>query len=109
MTLDFGAKSRIEANLVSVLGDALGRDGEEDVSGVYLVDGKNKKKHLPVRYRDPTNPKAGLVCLCSRARLGVAGGQTGYLNATFAAPPEDVTSVDVHIPHVGTFKDVPIS
>ncbi|MQA79790.1 MAG: hypothetical protein GEV10_15135 [Streptosporangiales bacterium] len=77
------------------------------MSGVYLVDGKNKKKHLTARYRDPAHPTSGMHCLCSGTR-GVAGGQTLYLNATFAAPPDDVTSVDVAIPHVGTFKDVAI-
>jgi hypothetical protein len=30
-------------------------------------------------------------------------------SATFAAPPPDVTAVDVYIPHAGTFKNVPIS
>lgn len=106
VTLDFGAKNETDA--LSTFGDDLGRGGASNVSGVYLVDGKNKKKHLPATYRDPAHPGTGTHCLCTNTR-GVAGGQTFYLNATFAAPPDDITSVDVTIPHVGTFKDVPIT
>lgn len=106
VTLDFGAKN--ETDELSTFGDDLGRGGASNVSGVYLVDGKNKKKHLPATYRDPAHPTSGMHCLCTRTR-GVAGGQTFFLNATFAAPPDDVTSVDVTIPHVGTFKNVAIS
>lgn len=49
-------------------------------------------------------------CLCTSNMdsAGISPGETMAFSATFAAPPKDVAAVDVHIPHAGTFTDVPI-
>ncbi|WP_157547791.1 hypothetical protein [Nonomuraea candida] len=73
------------------------------VDGVFLVDVKNAKKHLVALDSEGK-------CVCSRIEsLFLKQDDTAVFSATFAAPPADVTSVDVHIPNVGTLADVPIS
>ncbi|WP_378784632.1 hypothetical protein ACFMQL_04185 [Nonomuraea fastidiosa] len=73
------------------------------VDGVFLVDVKNAKKHLVAVDSEGK-------CVCSRIQaLFLKKDDTAVLSATFAAPPPDVTTVDVHIPNVGTLSDVPIS
>lgn len=50
-------------------------------------------------------------CLCSSnlSASFVDEDKSLLLNTRFAAPPEDVESVTVQIPHFGTFDDVPLS
>src|SRR5699024_3598932 len=50
-------------------------------------------------------------CLCSSNLSGsfVDEDKSLLLNTRVAAPPEDVESVTVQIPHFGTFDDVPLS
>ncbi|TDD23995.1 hypothetical protein [Nonomuraea diastatica] len=73
------------------------------VDGVYLVDVRNAKKHLVA-----LDSEGG--CVCSRIEaLFLKQDQSAVFSATFAAPPADVGSVDVHIPNVGTLANVPIS
>lgn len=107
VTLQFGLKnSTKDLNLTSgswLRGSPFSRTGENDVSGVYLVDGKNKKKYEPAVF--------GQNCMCS-ANLDerqAGPGQTIYLNATYAAPPEDVTTMDVNFPNFGTLTKIPVS
>lgn len=102
VTLEFGLRSTgeepISANYLLSPNYAT-----DDVSGVYLVDGQNKKKYLPAR--------AGDECICS-SRLhqhGVGAGHTQYLYATYGAPEDGVRSVDITFPHFGTLKDIKIS
>ncbi|MEU6720128.1 hypothetical protein ABZ897_52460 [Nonomuraea sp. NPDC046802] len=72
------------------------------VDGVFLVDVKNAKKHLVA-----LDSEGG--CVCSRIEsLFLKQDQTAVFSATFAAPPADVGSVDVHIPNVGTLANVAI-
>ncbi|GAA2887089.1 hypothetical protein [Nonomuraea rubra] len=73
------------------------------VDGVFLVDVKNAKKHLVALDSEGR-------CVCSRIEaLFLKQDQKAVFSATFAAPPADVGSVDVHIPNVGTLANVPIS
>ncbi|GIH78403.1 hypothetical protein [Planobispora longispora] len=72
------------------------------VDGVFLIDTKNAKKHLVALDSDNT-------CVCSRiGSLFLKEGESAAFSATFAAPPDDVTSMDVHIPNAGTLADVPL-
>ncbi|GGS72122.1 hypothetical protein GCM10010156_33700 [Planobispora rosea] len=72
------------------------------VDGVFLVDTRNAKKHLVALDSDN-------ACVCSRiGSLFLKEGESAAFSATFAAPPEGVTSMDVHIPNVGTLADVPL-
>ena len=78
--------------------------GLASVDGIFIVDEVNKKKY-------PVARDANKRCLCS-ASLGstdVARGQTVTLSATFGAPPSNVKAVNVSIPHVPTFANVPLS
>jgi len=72
--------------------------------GVALIDPEGRKKYLVAR--DSTGR-----CVCS-VDLGsafVAEDTPASLEATLTAPPEDVTTVNVFVPGVKTFTDVPIS
>lgn len=71
--------------------------------GIQLVDGKNAKLYLVA------SDGAG-QCLCTRDLrfLTLKEGAQVILSATFAAPPADVTTVDVIVPSFGTVKDVPV-
>jgi hypothetical protein len=72
------------------------------VDGVFLVDVKNAKKHLVAVDSEG-------ACVCSRvSSLFLKQDESAVFSATFAAPPADVGSVDVHIPNVGTLANVPI-
>ena len=76
--------------------------GGDSLDGIYLIDSTNRKKYLVGR--DSNN-----ACLCD-SDLGngfVGSGAPLLLSATFGAPP--VNSVDVFVPHYGTFAGVPIS
>lgn len=101
VTLDLGLRNTGGENLSA--GTLFSRDGfENDISGIYLVDGENKKTYLPASY--------GGECVCSSwlQTQGVAPGQTQHLSATYGAPPAEVNSVNIKVPHVGTFRDIKI-
>ena len=71
--------------------------------GLQLVDGKNAKLYLVA-----SDGKG--QCLCSRSLSSSFLSESAPLliSATFAAPPADVTQVDVRIPAFGTVKNVPV-
>lgn len=79
---------------------------ENDVTGVYLADRKRGKVYLPARFKLGHGVQE---CACSYGYVFAMPGQTQYLYATYAAPPRSTARVDVHVPHVGTFKGIPIS
>ncbi len=71
--------------------------------GIQLVDGKHAKVYLVA------SDGQG-ICLCSRGLNGAFApkGRPFIVSATFAAPPSDVTAVDVRIPTFGTVRNVPV-
>jgi hypothetical protein len=72
--------------------------------GVALIDPNARKKYLVAR--DSTGR-----CVCS-TDLGSAFVEEDApvnLQATLAAPPDTVTTVDVVVPNVKTFTGVPIA
>ncbi len=71
--------------------------------GVYVLDPAAGTRHL-VAYDSEGQ------CVCSTAlnRGGPEVGGALTLSATFAAPPESTTTVDVVIPTVGAFTAVPL-
>jgi hypothetical protein len=78
--------------------------GADSLDGISLIDTKNRKRYLVGRDADGR-------CVCD-GDLGngfVSSNGPLVLSATYAAPPADVQTMDVVIPHFGTFKDVPIS
>jgi hypothetical protein len=73
-------------------------------SDVSLVDSKHGKRYLVVR-----DSQGSCLCTDFVGGLGVPRGAVGVLDAYFAAPPADVTTVDVVVNKVGTFSAVPVS
>ncbi|MFF0371775.1 hypothetical protein [Micromonospora sp. NPDC005087] len=80
-------------------------------SGVTMIDRKNRKRHLVARSGDP-DAKPGQVKYLASSGLSsvfVEAGQSVDLYAMFGAPPDDVTAVDVVIPRVPVFENVPLA
>jgi hypothetical protein len=72
------------------------------ISGVTLVDEKNKKKYFVIQ--DSENKY-----LCSSGLDRVKPKSRINLWAKFPAPPEDVEKISIIIPHFQPVDDVPIS
>lgn len=90
--------------MTSDMGDTPGGLGLT-VAGVSLVDPVNGKRYAVARtgkYPKPT-------CLCSEYDVFTEPGEVLPLHATFAAPPPDVTKINVDLKVLGVFTDVPIS
>ena len=64
--------------------------------GLQLVDGKNAKVYLVA-----SDGKGRCLCTRSLNSLFLDPGYPVVLSATFAAPPADVTAIQVRIPHFG--------
>lgn len=73
------------------------------VDGITLVDGENAKRYLVAR-----DERGWCVCSSSLSRVFLEPGGSVVLSATFAAPPEDVETLDVEVPLFGTFAAVPV-
>jgi hypothetical protein len=71
--------------------------------GVYVIDAANSKRYLPAR-----DPEGNCVCSVGGNSYFIAAGGTTAFQATFKAPPDAVTAVDVNIPRVGLFSNVAI-
>jgi len=73
------------------------------VDGVFLIDTVNKLRYLPAR-------DANGVCVCTYApsSIFIRPGTSESFNAVFKALPDGVSTIDVSIPHAGTFGDVPV-
>ena len=71
--------------------------------GLRLVDGKNAKLYLVASDGNGT-------CVCTGDLNGVflEDDVPQLFSATFAAPPGDLTTVDVRVPTFGTVKGVPV-
>src|SRR5690606_28145099 len=79
------------------MGEMLGRlTGDRSVGGVSRIDPVNAKRYRRGRTgADVTEPG---TCLCSPTDgVYIAGGKTHYSHATLAAPPPDVTEVNIEI------------
>jgi hypothetical protein len=86
------------------LKDTDDQEGLDVFDGVALIDPDARKKYLVAR-------ESTGRCVCSND-LGSAFVEEDApvnLQATLAAPPDTVTSVDVVVPNVKTFTGVPIS
>jgi hypothetical protein len=101
---------KVPAGTDKVQLDALLSDGNNDAGdsgpwaadGIQLIDGKNSKLYLVAS-------DGQKQCLCSRNLVGVFADTTPLMiSATFAAPPANVTKVDVRIPAFGTVTNVPV-
>lgn len=75
------------------------------VAGISLVDPVNGKRYVVAR----TGKYPRAKCLCSDYDVFTEAGEVLSLHATFAAPPPDVTKINVDLKVLGVFTDVPIS
>lgn len=74
---------------------------DEGMAAVELVDAANGRVHRVAR-----DASGGCVCSDPDPALVLRPGDTVELSATFAAPPEDVGTMDVRVPLAGTFTGV---
>lgn len=77
-------------------------DGQAD--GVYVLDRAHARRYLTGRDKD-----ARCACSGGLAMASLEPGGEAVLQAQYQAPPADVTSVDVVIPNVGSFRDVAVT
>ncbi|MFG1616457.1 hypothetical protein [Nonomuraea wenchangensis] len=76
------------------------------VSGVALIDPVNAKRYRVAR----NGTGADAACVCSRTQgQFLEKDEASTLYAVFAAPPADVSTINVEMPGIGVFTDVPIS
>lgn len=73
-------------------------------SGAVLTDRAGKKRYLVAA-------DSGRHCVCTEqlSSTFVGAGQSIELSATYAAPPESTTELDVAVTSLGTFRDLPVS
>ncbi|MBB5777507.1 hypothetical protein [Nonomuraea jabiensis] len=76
------------------------------VSAVSLIDPVNAKRYRVAR--NGTDQNAQCVCSGTQGQF-LDKGQTSTLYAVFAAPPADVTKINIEMPMIGVLTDVPIS
>lgn len=106
LTLSASGKGVDRVQVSSLLTDGNPEAGDSSsltADGLQLVDGKNAKLYLVASDGQGQ-------CLCSRSLSSVFLGDDApvIISATFAAPPADVTAVDVRVPTFGTVKGVPV-
>lgn len=82
-----------EANIEDQFKNNSWSKDREDVSGIHLIDGANKKEYLVVK--DSENN-----CVCSKNLNRYFKGKSRMnLWAKFPAPPEEVKKITIVIPH----------
>lgn len=74
----------------------------QQVSDMYYVDAKNKKRYPIIKDTEGKPLSSNLVY------LEVGAGETKAGWAKFPAPPPDVTAISVYIPGAPPFENVPI-
>nr|WP_311132229.1 hypothetical protein [Nonomuraea gerenzanensis] len=76
------------------------------VSSVSLIDPVNAKRYRVAR--NGTGQDAECVCSGTQGQF-LEPEEASTLYAVFAAPPADVTKINIEMPMFGVFTDVPIS
>jgi hypothetical protein len=86
------------------IGSTFARGRSDSFDGVALIDPEGARKYLVAREK-------GGRCICSSKLVDVFVEPNApvSLQATLTAPPEHVTTVDVVVPNVKTFTDVPLA
>jgi hypothetical protein len=93
-----------DPNEAANLADLVRRADSLAFDSATLIDAVNRKRYLVAR------DSAG-ACLCTAfvGGLVVQPGQSGLVSAYFSAPADSVRTVNVEVPGVGIFADVPLS
>ena len=71
------------------------------IGGVQLIDEANRKKYFVVRDSDGK-------AVCSQKLKDIKPGETTNLWARFPAPPPEVKTISVVVPHFSPMDDVPL-
>ncbi|MBB6350833.1 hypothetical protein ACWGH8_02915 [Nonomuraea muscovyensis] len=79
---------------------------EYSVDAVSLIDPVNAKRYRVAR--NGSGSDAECVCSDTQGQF-LKKDETSTLYAVFAAPPPDVTKINVEMPMIGVITDVPIS
>ena len=79
------------------------KEANQQVSDMYYVDAKNKKKYPIVK------DTQGKPLSSNLDYLEVGAGETKAGWAKFPAPPPDVTTISVYIPGAPPFENVPVA
>ena len=72
--------------------------------GVTVLDKASGKRYLAA-----TTPDGNCVCSTELVAVQLQPGGSAILESVYQAPPAEVSEVDVSIPHVGTFTNVPVT
>jgi hypothetical protein len=84
-------------------GEDIGTLGTDTFSGVFLLDRKNSKQYLVAR-----NTEKRFLASAHLSGVFLQPQQAVELFATFGAPPDDVPAVDVSVPLIPVFENVPL-
>ena len=76
------------------------------VSGTYLIDSVNQKKHPVVRARSHNKPP--VASKSSESKIVLKPGETYNVWAKFPAPPLDVDRGSIYIPRISPIEDIQI-
>ncbi|MEU8250805.1 hypothetical protein [Nonomuraea sp. NPDC048916] len=76
------------------------------VAAVSLIDPVNAKRYRVAR--NGTGSDATCVCSGTQGQF-LKEGEASTLYAVFAAPPADITKINIEMPMLGVLTDVPIS
>jgi hypothetical protein len=107
LTLSFRITNTAGEGSFWAMYETLGSEsGDYTVSGVTLVDPVNAQRYLVARSGGEDGP-----CACSQSTgdIYLYVGDSAEFFATYAAPPPNVTTMNVEFPQFGAFTDVPIS
>lgn len=85
-----------------------GKDGKPTAlsADTFSADGVFVTTSEQKRYLVGRGDDGACACSSNLATANVDAGQTMTFSAVFAAPPEEIDSVDIHIPTAGTFENV---
>lgn len=83
--------------------DALSVPEANTADGIYVLDDTNAKRYLVAR-----NQQKLCVCTGDLSRVFATPGRSITVTATFKAPPPEVTTVTVQVPHAKAFTGVPV-
>lgn len=78
-------------------------DDQYYVDGAYLLDTQNRLRYLPAR-----DSEGHCVCTYAPSSVFVRPAASVSFDSVFKALPDGVTTIDVVIPHAGTFRSVPV-
>ena len=83
------------------IADFFGPSSALDASGIYLVDSVRAKRYLPGE-----NPDGRCLCSTNLGTVFVDPGQGALITVAFAAPPPEVTDLELWMPGLQPFVGV---